>query len=112
MRVDRRFYMQPKTFVDAVTPVFTGGRPSGAPMHLTGTLRQQGSQYLIERQLTIDAGSGPHWTTPRVHRIMATEATRDALRDHLDQVVTITGTVGGADTRNRTAIIVEEVRPL
>ena len=81
-------------------------------MHLTGTLRHHGDQYLIECQLTLDAGDGPRWTTPRVHRIMETDATADALRAHIGHVITITGTVGGGDTRNRTSIIVKRVQPL
>lgn len=97
--------------IDAVTPMFTGVLPDGARMHLTGTLRHHGGQYLIEQQLTLDSGSGPQWTTPRVHRILRTPATRDVLRASVDQVVTISGVVGCGDTRNRTSIIVDHVQP-
>ena len=104
--------MRSTTVDDAVTPVFTDAFPDGARMQLTGTLRHQRDQYLIERQLTRDAGDGPRWTTPRVHRILAIDTTADALRAHIDQVVTITGRVGRGDARNRTAIIVDQVQPL
>lgn len=106
--------MQTETFVDAVTaitPALAEEHPHHARMCLTGTLRQRGADYLLEQLLDVDAGNGPHWTTPRIHRVMATEATRDMVRAHIDQIVTITGTPGGGDERNRTSIVLDSIQP-
>ena len=106
--------MQTETFVDAVTavtPIPTEARPSDARMQMTGTLRQRGAMYLIEQRLELDAGPGPHWTTPRIHRVMATDQTRDLLLAHINQVVTISGTAGCGDERNRTSIVIDSILP-
>ncbi len=103
--------MQPATFVDAVTPVLAGALPVDARMHLTGTLRQRGTEYMIEQRLDVDSGNGPRWTTPRIHRIMPTDATRDMVQMHIDRVVTIAGTPGCGDERNRTSIVIDSIQP-
>ena len=113
-RIDRRLHMQTETFVDAVTavtPILTEAHPADARMQMTGTLRQRGTIYLIEQRLDLNTGPGPHWTTPRIHRVMATDATRDLLRANIDQVVTIGGTAGGGDERNRTSIVIDSIQP-
>ncbi len=78
---------------------------------MTGTLRQRGTIYLIEQQLDLNTGPGPHWTTPRVHRVMATDQTRELLCASIDQVVTISGTAGCGDERNRTSIVIDSILP-
>jgi hypothetical protein len=100
--------MQTETIIDAVTPI---PALADARMQLTGTLRQRGTSYLIERELEPDTGPGPHWTTPRIHRVMATDATRDLLQANIDQVVTIGGIAGGGDERNRTSIVLDSIQP-
>jgi hypothetical protein len=106
--------MRPETFVDAVTaiaPVPTEGRPVDSRMQMTGTLRQRGANYLIEQRLDLNTGPGPHWTTPRIHRVMATDQNRELMRSLVDQVVTIGGTAGGGDERNRTSIVLDSIQP-
>ena len=106
--------MQPETFVDAVTaisPVPTEAHPADARMQMTGTLRQRGTNYLIEQRLELNTGPGPHWTTPRIHRVIATDATRELLQANIDLVVTIAGTAGGGDERNRTSIVLDSIQP-
>jgi hypothetical protein len=100
--------MQTETIIDAVTPI---PAPAGARMQMTGTLRQRGTSYLIERELEPDTGPGPYWTTPRIHRVMATDATRALLQTNIDQVVTIGGIAGGGDERNRTSIVLDSIQP-
>jgi hypothetical protein len=107
--------MQPESFVDAVTavnPIVSEERPNDPRMYVTGTLRQRGTEYLIEQRLNLETGDGPQWATPRIHRVMATEATRAALQAHLDQLVTISGTPESGDARHRTAIVLESVQSL
>jgi hypothetical protein len=107
--------LQRDTFVDAVAPIFpieSDTHSSDGRMYLTGTVRQRGDSYVIEQQLDLDTGVGPRWTTPRIHRVMATEATRAALQEHLGQIVTISGTPGHSDERHRTAISLESIQPL
>jgi hypothetical protein len=110
---DRQTQMQNETLIDAVTaviPVADEARPAGSRMHLTGTLRRHGEHYVLEQQLNLDTGAGPHWTTPRIRRLMATDATRAALHANVDRVVTISGTPGCGDTRNRTSIVLDSVQ--
>ncbi|HEX5165837.1 MAG TPA: hypothetical protein VFV93_10615 [Thermomicrobiales bacterium] len=105
--------MHLETFVDAVTavtPVPDETRPADSRMHLTGTLRQHGVDYVLEQQLDVDGGTGPRWTTPRIRRLMATDATRPALLANVDRVVTISGTPGCGDRRNRTSIVLDSVQ--
>lgn len=107
--------MQTESFVDAVAavvPVVSTTEDADARMYLSGTVRRRGTGYVIEQRLAVDTGIEPRWTTPRIHRVVATDATRDVLQAHIDQVVSIIGTPGGADTRNRTAIVLESVQPL
>jgi hypothetical protein len=107
--------LQRDTFVDAVAPIFpieSDTHSSDGRMYLTGTVRQRGDSYVIEQQLDLDTGVGPRWTTPRIHRVMATEATRVALQEHLGQIVTISGTPSHSDERHRTAISLESIQPL
>jgi hypothetical protein len=101
--------MQTETIIDAVTPIPV---PADARMRLTGTLRQRGTSYLIERELEPASGPGPHWTTPRIHRVMATDATRALLQANIDKVVTISGIAGGGDERNRTSIVLDSIQPV
>jgi hypothetical protein len=100
--------MQTETIIDAVTPI---PALADARMQLTGTLRQRGTSYLIERELEPETGPGPHWTTPRIHRVTATDATRALLQTNIDQVVTIGGIAGGGDERNRTSIVLDSIQP-
>ena len=104
-----------ETFVDAVTPIVPSkseAHPADGRMYLTGTVRQRGDDFVIEQQLGLDTGVGLRWTTPRIHRVMATEATRAALQEHVGQSVTISGTPGHSDKRHRTAIRLESIQPL
>jgi hypothetical protein len=106
--------LQRDTFVDAITPMIpveSEAHPSDGRMYLTGIVRQRGDSFVIEQQLDVNTGIGPHWTTPRIHRVMATEATRAALQEHLGQIVTISGTPGHSDERHRTAISLESIQP-
>jgi hypothetical protein len=106
--------MHHETFVDAVTaitPVADETRLADSRMHLTGTLRQHGVEYVLEQQLDVDGGTGPRWTTPRIRRLMATDATRSALLANVNRVVTISGTPGGGGRRNRTSIVLDSVQP-
>lgn len=109
---DRLHQMQHATVVDAVTPVLPEALADDPRMHLTGTLRQRGASYVIEQHLDLDTGGGPRWTTPRIHRVMVTDATRDAARALIDRVVTISGTAGCGDERNRTSIVLDSIRPI
>jgi hypothetical protein len=114
-RVDRLPQMQTETVADAitaVTPIPEEARPHDARMQLTGTLRQRGAGYLLEQQLDADTGNGPQWTTPRIHRVMATDETRAAVLANIDRLVTIDGTPGCGDERNRTSIVLDSIRPL
>jgi hypothetical protein len=105
--------MQPEIVDEAVAasvPIASEARPVDGRMHLTGTVRQRGADFVIEQRIVLDTGTGPRWTTPRIHRVMATAATRAALQASVDQVVTIVGTPDRGDERHRTSIVVESVQ--
>ncbi len=103
--------MQKANVVDVVPPSLSSEFPDDASMRVTGTLRQRGDAYLIEQQVDSDVATGPRWTTPRIRRVTATDATRDAARSLINQVVTITGIATPGEERNRPSIVFDSIEP-
>ncbi|MGH9174058.1 MAG: hypothetical protein ACRD1H_06855, partial [Vicinamibacterales bacterium] len=81
-------------------------------MHLTGTLRQRGTDYFLEQRLELGSVDSVRWTIPRIHRLCATAATQDAIRMSIDRIVSIVGAPGCGDERHRMAIVLDSIQPV
>ena len=104
--------METKRFVDAVTSVMAESQSADGRLHLTGSLRQHGTEYTLEERLELGAVNGVRWTIPRIHRLRATAETQDAVRASIDRIVTIVGTPGDCDERHRMSIILDSIQPV
>ena len=103
--------MQNANVVNAIPPSLLSEVPDDAVMRVTGTLRQRGDAYLIERTVDPDKATGPRGPLLRIHRVTATDATGEAARTLIDQVVTITGMARPGEQRNRPSIVIDSIQP-
>lgn len=96
-------------------PLVTAAVPSPASLRLTGTLRQRGTELYLEQRKPLLSSAGEtassDWTTQREDALLETPATRSAVSNGIDTLVTISGNSDFIQARHHMFVVLESVGP-